>query len=378
MRRFPMPAFAIVLITACALSFPVSHVAQAQGRPAAVVTELVETRTLAETLPVFGQIVASRDSAVAARVAGIVDTVAVLVGDRVKAGDLLAELDTELTEIEYDQALAARSEAEAGIAVAEAQLARARDTLSRTEGLRDTAAFSSGRFEDLRAELAQAQGQLAQAQARFSNAEASLAEVSYTLSRAKITAPFDAVVLSVEADPGQFISVGAEVARLLDISALEVEAQVPAQFIAAVETGVDVRGETEQGIELDLTVRAVLPTESTATRTRPVRFTVDLGALNGSVALGQSLTLQVPIARPRDALSLPKDALVQGAQGWTVFVNADGTAQPRPVTIGVAMGDRFEVLGGLSEGDEVVVRGNERLRPGQAIQPAGGPPPASN
>lgn len=374
---FPQSALALV----AAISFlagPLTDVASAQGRAAGVVTETVETRTLAETLPVFGQIVASRDSAVAARVAGIVDRVYVLVGDRVRAGDLLAELDTELTEIEFDQAVAAKSEAEAGIAVAEAKVALARDALTRTEGLRETAAFSSARFEDLTSQLAEARGELAQAQARLVNAEASLARASYTLARAKVTAPFDAVVLAVAADPGQFIPVGAEVARLLDTSALEVEAQVPAQFVLAVKPGVAVDGQTEQGVALDLEVRAVLPTESTATRTRPVRFSVDLGALNGDVALGQSITLQLPVAPPRDALSVPKDALVQGAGGWTVFVDDGGSAQPRPVTIGVAMGDRFEVLAGLSEGDKVVVRGNERLRPGQPIQDMGAPASASN
>jgi len=379
-----MPSFPKILAPlAAALMLAGPAPLLAQGGPAGVVTERVEIRTLSETLPVFGQIVASRDSAVAARVAGIVETVNVLVGARVRQGDLLAELDTELTQIEFDQATAAEAEAEAGIAVAEARLARARDALSRTAGLRETAAFSTARFEDLTAELAEAQGQLAQAQARLAIADAALARASYTLSRAVITAPFDAVVLSVAADPGQFISVGAEVARLLDIGALEVEAQVPAQFVPAIPPGVAVQGQTEQGVALELAVRAVLPTESTATRTRPVRLTVDLGALNGDVALGQSITLQMPIAPPRDALSVPKDALVQGAQGWTVFVNADGVAQPRPVSIGVAMGPRFEVLAGLAEGDEVVVRGNERLRPGQPIRaqgaaPAGPAPQTSN
>lgn len=368
--------FSTGLVAVIALALPAESIAQ--GRPAGVVTEKVETRTLSETLPIFGQIVARRDSEVAARVAGIVESVDVLVGDRVQAGDLLAQLDTELTEIEFEQATASRTEAEAGIAVAEARLSQARDALTRTEGLRETAAFSSARFEDLTGQLAQAQGQLAEAQARLAIAEAALATATYTLDRAKITAPFDAVVLSVEADPGQFISVGAEVARLLDIGALEVEAQVPATFVAAVKAGVPVKGETEQGVQLDLTVRAVLPTENTATRTRPVRLSVDLSALNGDVALGQSITLQLPVAPPRDALSVPKDALVQGAGGWTVFINNEGSAQPRPVSVGVAMGDRFEVLAGLQEGDEVVVRGNERLRPGQPIQPAGAPRPPSN
>jgi multidrug efflux pump subunit AcrA (membrane-fusion protein) len=65
-----------------------------------------------------------------------------------------------------------------------------------------------------------------------------------------------------------------------------------------------------------------------------------------------------------------KDALVQARGGWTVFVAEDGKAQPRAVNIGVALGDQYEVLSGLAPGDQVVVRGNERLRPGQDIAPS--------
>jgi multidrug efflux pump subunit AcrA (membrane-fusion protein) len=81
----------------------------------------------------------------------------------------------------------------------------------------------------------------------------------------------------------------------------------------------------------------------------------------------------MPVAEPREVLSVPKDALVQGQGGWTVFVDEGGVAQVRPVRVGTALGDRFEVLSGLSEGDVVVVRGNERLRPGQPVEamPAG-------
>ena len=61
-----------------------------------------------------------------------------------------------------------------------------------------------------------------------------------------------------------------------------------------------------------------------------------------------------------------------------VFVNADGTAQPRPVDIGAAMAGGFEVLSGLTPGDQVVVRGNERLRPGQSIMSTNAPPPAAD
>lgn len=376
---FPQILCRAILVVIAVSGVSGSLPALAQGRPAAVVTELVEMRLLAETLPVFGQIVASRDSAVAARVAGIVDQVEVLVGDRVSEGAVLAVLDTELAQIELAQAVADIAEGSAGIAVAQAQLGRARDAFNRAEGLRNTASFSTARFEDASSDLAAATGQLNQARARLVNAEAAEQRARYTLDRARITAPFDGVVLSVEADPGQFISVGAPVARLIDTSALEVEAQVPAQFAPAIPIGVNVVGESEAGATLALRVRAILPTESVSTRTRPVRLEGNLDALGATLAVGQSITLLVPVSPPRDALSVPKDALVQGARGWTVYVDADGVAEPRPVEIGVAMGDRFEVLSGVAEGDAVVVRGNERLRPGQPLQarPAGGAPAAA-
>ena len=86
------------------------------------------------------------------------------------------------------------------------------------------------------------------------------------------------------------------------------------------------------------------------------------------LAVGNSVTLNVPVSAPRDIVTVPKDALVQGrGGGWMVFVVADDTAQPRPVTLGQTAGRRMEVVEGLSPGEVVVVRGNERLRPGQAV-----------
>ena len=118
-----------------------------------------------------------------------------------------------------------------------------------------------------------------------------------------------------------------------------------------------------------LELRVLLPVEDTATRTRPVRFVSAQLAEMDALAIGQSITVNIPVSQPREVLSVPKDALVQAQGGWTIFVAADGKAQPRPVEIGVALGDRFEVLDGLAEGDVVVTRGNERLRPGQDIAP---------
>lgn len=356
---------ALVLALACAVAQP----AAAQGRPAGVATDFVERRQVAETVAVFAQVVGSRDSDVAARVGGVVQTVGVEVGDRVAAGTLLAELDRELLDIELRSAEAALTEARAGIEVARAGVQQAELAFQRVAGLRDTNAFSQGTYDDRATALARATGEMAQAQARLVSAEADVARAAYNSENATIRAPFDAVVLENAIDPGEFIQTGQRVARLLDITALEVEAAVPAQYVANLEEGMKVTGAFSDGAPVRLTVRAILPTESTTTRTRPVRFEGDLSGTGGRVALGQSLTVDVPVTVAREALLVPKDAVAQSRGAWQVFVHKDGKAEPRAVEIGASFGSAFEVLSGLAPGDEVVVRGNERLRPMQDIAP---------
>ena len=341
--------------------------ATAQEQPAPVAVQTVETRQLVETVPVFAEFVTARDGSVASRVAGNVETVHVLAGTRVAEGDLLVDLDKELLTIRQAQSEAEMAEAEAAIATATVRLQASTTTFARIEALSGSASFSQGRFDDAQSDMLEARSQLAEAQAREKSSASRLAESRYQLQRSRITAPFSGVVIEVNTIPGAFIQAGTPVVRLLDTSAFEVQASVPARYVSTLIPGQQVLGTFETGDELALEVRALLPLEDPSTRTRTVRFTaLDLGDA-ARVAVGQSLTVQIPIGAERQVVSVPKDALVQARGGWTVFVAMDGQAQPRQVQLGVALGDRYEVLDGLAVGDQVVVRGNERLRPGQAI-----------
>lgn len=341
----------------------------AQGRAAAVGVQSVEQQLFAETVPVFAEVVTARDGAVAGRTAGNVDAVYVLAGDRVASGDLLIELNGELLSIRLDQAQAQIEEAQAGSKTAAARLMRAQISFDRIEGLSNTASFSQGRFEDLEAELLEARSLLAEADARQKTSQTRFAESQYQLERSLITAPFSGVVLEVLTIPGAFIQAGTPVVRLLDTSAFEVRANVPALYADKLAAGLIVNGQTDIGIEIKLELRATLPIEDPSTRTRAVLFTTGITDNNALVAVGQSLTLDVPVGVSREMISVPKDALVQSRGGWTVFVAVDGQAQPRSITIGAPVGNRYEVLNGLQIGELVVVRGNERLRPGQDIAP---------
>ena len=349
------------------LAICIAASATAQGRAAGVGVQAVEMRALAETVPVFAEVITARDGSVAGRVAGNVEAVAVLAGSRVEAGDPLVELNDDLLKIQVAQSEAQLAEAEAGIETARARVDRARIALDRIEALRGGSSFSQGRFDDAQADFLEAEAQFVEAQAREKSAQSRLAETRYQLERSKILAPFAGVVLEVNTIPGEFIQAGTPVVRLLDTDAFEVQANVPSRYTAFLQPGQTVIASTEFGTELALQLRAVLPVEDPSTRTRAVLFSApDLADL-ATAAVGQSLTVEIPVGEAREVLSVPKDALVQARGGWTVFVAVDDQAQPRPVTLGVPLGDRYEVLSGLAPGDLVVVRGNERLRPGQAI-----------
>lgn len=357
-------AFVSLVLAALA---PPSGAALAQSGPTNVQVERIEIRQIAETVPVFAQITTSRDGSVASRVAGNVADVHVLAGDKVESGDLLVALDRELLQINLDQAEAQLAEARAGIETARVQVERTETAFGRIDALRGSSSFSQGRFDEAQSDMLQARSELVRAEARLNTSQTQLAQATYELNRSRIIAPFSGTVIEVNTIPGAFIQAGEAVVRLLDTSAFEVEAGVPSRFVPTLVPGQQVEATLEDGEKLRLTVRAVLPLEDPATRTRTVRFsTADLGA-QSAAAVGQSLTVQVAVGAAREVPAVPKDALVQSPEGWTVFVNVDGVAEARIVEIGVPMGDRYEVLSGVAPDEEVVVRGNERLRPGQAI-----------
>ena len=84
--------------------------------------------------------------------------------------------------------------------------------------------------------------------------------------------------------------------------------------------------------------------------------------------VGQTLRVSIPTSEVREALVVPRDALVLRPDGITVFVvDKDHTARQVMVTIGIGAGEQIEVSGDLQDGDVVIIRGNERLRPGQSV-----------
>lgn len=342
-------------------------VGSANGDEAKIVhVDPVRAEPTRQTVSVIGRLVACRFGDVAARVGGPVAEIRVRVGDRVAAGDVLAVVDRDRVAATRDLRAAEVAEAEARLAAVAAERTLHQQELARLSNLRKSPAFNEGRFQDKRQEVMMADSELAKAEAELASARAQLRLAELDHRDTHVLAPYEGAISQRKAEIGAHVDRGAPVVTLVDDRCLEIEADVPSVRIAGLETGAVVSFELEGRVQ-DAKVRAVVPEENPMTQTRRVRFVPELSDTR-NLAANQSVTLMLPVGRERDVVSVHKDAILSSKGKQIVFVVVDGVAQVRPLELGNSIGNRIEVLKGLVAGDTVVVRGNERLRPGEAVR----------
>ncbi len=342
--------------------------------PTPVGVDHVRQETMRQTVPVIGRFVPRQAGLVAARIAGPVKTFLVEVGDRVAAGDLLAALvkDTFRWRVSANKAETARYNAE--IRTKKARVKLLMQEARRLDNLKKSPAFSQARLEDKRQEVVVAESEVAEASGQLAKARADLSLAKLELDYTEIRAPYAGVVTKRHTEVGAFVRVGDPIVSLVDDTRLEIEADVPSGRVAGLEPGKAIDVAIVGGVKAAAIVRAVVPEENPQTRTRVVRFVLSDAGDMANLAANQSVTLAVPAAAAAHVLTVHKDAVITRGGGTLVYLVIDGKAMIRFVQLGEAVGTRFVVRHGLKVGDIVVVRGNERLRPGQ---PVSIPPAAS-
>lgn len=372
-HRINTPTGFVVAVLALALALISAPVTAQDDGAAVVVVDHVIVEPRFQTQPVVGRLVARQSSVVAAQVVGAVASVYVEIGDRVAAGQLLAELDVRRIELNLQLARAELAEREARLIATEATVSLYSHELSRMEGLRGSAAFSQARFEDAVAEVNRSVGERSEAEASVARARAAIERAEIDREDAAIRAPISGVVTDRDIYVGEHVDVGDPVLTLVNDRDLEIEAAVPAGLVVGLYEGREVEAILDDGTGFAATTRALIPLEDTRTRTRLVRMTPQFPETDRPLAADQSVVVSIPIGVPTDVVTVHKDAIVSdpvvtGQVDPVVFQVVDGAAAMTPVELGPAIGDRFEVIAGLAAGDIVVVRGNEGLYHTQPVQ----------
>ena len=327
----------------------------------------VRTETITETVSVFGELVSRQSGPVHVAINAPVESIEVDVGDRVNEGDLIATLDASMLELQK-AAVEARIEMSSWATSRKStELELAKQQEDRFRQLRHSAATTEAQYEDSVLKLKIAEHALGEAKAATNQIQRELAISDYNLSLTKIHAPYSGVIVERNIEIGQYVRVGERVVRIVGDHDLEIEAYIPYRYIDSLQIGDSLTAQFDNGTEFMASLRAFIPEEHVSTRTRAVQFVFDQSQFDDLLAINQNVIIQVPIAGGNEVITVHKDAVVTQQGQHIVYVVEDDSVMPRPISIGQASSNRFEVTSGLNNGDTVVIRGNERLSPGQKV-----------
>jgi RND family efflux transporter MFP subunit len=348
------------------------------GRPVTLVqVDTVKIVPFDQTTPVIGRFVARQAGIVAARAKGAIDKMIVDVGDRVETGSVMAVLFRDRLLWERNLYQAEVSNYKAQMETKKAKVKLLEQELSRLNFLQKSPAFSQARLEDKQQNVIVAKSEAAESQAQLRKAQANLKLRQIDYKDGKIKAPYGGVVTQKHTSVGSYVSVGSPVFTLVDDTTLEIEADVPAERIPSLKSGIIINVSINKQNKIKAAVRAVVPEENPQTRTRAVRFQpIQMDGVK-NLAANQSVTLNLPSGAQKKVLSVHKDAVLNRRGNQIVVIVKNGKAGFLPVKLGEATGNRFIVQNGLKDGDVVVTRGNERLRPKQQVRYEGMPKPTS-
>jgi RND family efflux transporter MFP subunit len=287
------------------------------------------------------------------------------IGGRVKAGDLLAEIDTP----DLDQRL---MQARAALSVAEANAKLAQITADRWQSLADTDAVSK---QDVDQRTYTWNADIAQVKAAQANVDQLVAEEGFK----RLIAPFDGIVTARETDIGQLINVGAgggpELFVVSETNKLRVYVNVPQNYVPGVPPGTKATIRVPEHPDkvysgtVEASAQAVIP----STGTTLMQLIVDNSA--GELMPGDYASMHLQISAPANVLSVPSSALIFDAKGLSIAtVKADNHILLKPVSIQRDLGAIIELASGLSPNDRVIENPPDGIGDGALVRLADSAP----
>ncbi|OKY26743.1 efflux RND transporter periplasmic adaptor subunit [Thalassotalea sp. PP2-459] len=319
-----------------------------QGRAANVNVTEVKSTTLSPVAWVSGSVVSRNNSNIAANVSGRLLQLADL-GAEVKQGDVIAQLDDKPLKLQ-------RQEAKANVEDAKATLEFQQSESTRKESLVKQKLIAQQSLEETNASFSQAKARLAAAKARLSQIEQDLA---YT----KLRAPFDGIVAKRLSNQGEFVNNGNAIIQLVETANVEASLFAPLTAYRFLKQSSALAVKSPLG-EGQAPIKSLIPVADSRSHLMEVRL--DMTHLDWPIGL--DIKAAVATGDSKETLAVPRDALILRRNQTSIFIVDDNnTARQVPVTIGISQNELLEVIGDVKAGDLVIIRGAERLQPGQAV-----------
>ncbi|NOZ19621.1 MAG: efflux RND transporter periplasmic adaptor subunit [Planctomycetes bacterium] len=345
----------VICWMACSVLFASGPARGQEGPPPALVRlAKAERKKVRETVALIGTVEPIKESTVASDVAGRIEKIHHRRGDHIKKGDLIAELRATPLLLMVD-------EARSRVQSADAQRTLAQLTYERSLKLQRSNAVSAQDLDENQGKLDVARADLAAAKARLQQLEQDLAD-------SKICAPFDGAIVEEFTELGEWVIKGGPVVKLTQIDPVKVVVDVPERYYRQTKVGVEltVTIDALPGREYKGRINALIPKANGGARTFPAE--IHIGNKKHEIGLGMLARVQLPVGEPKDMICIAQDALIPTGRRYMAYKVVDGKAVPVDLDLVSTFAGMAAVNGPLAPGDEVVVEGNERLRPGQPVR----------
>ncbi len=377
----------VVVLGLAALALAIAFLAFDRGAAAEVTVAPVRSAAAGDpgaaddtVLDASGYVTARRRSTISSKVTGRIDEVLVEEGMRVAAGQPLARLDASQARAQLALAAAQLDAARRALDETAVRLAQARVDLRRQESLVADGIATPAAVDAARAEVDALAARLEVGRGDVEVARRAEGVRRQDLADTVIRAPFDGIVVSKDAQPGEMISpisagggfTRTGVCTLVDMASLEIEVDVNESFIQRVEPGQRVVAVLDAYPDWKIPAHVItsVPTADRQKATVKVRIGFDEIDRRVLPDMGVKVSFleEAPAGEaPAAALLVPR-AAVRGTGGDAhVFVVADGRARRRPVHLGAERGDDVEVRSGVGAGEPVVVAGPQGLADGERV-----------
>lgn len=370
--RFLLLAVALVLIAL--------GIGSALRKPAApaLATTPVTRGDIQQTVEATGTIDAFKRVSVGAQASGQVRSLKVQLGDTVKEGDLIAEIDATTQQNEVLRAESTLQQQRAQLAIQQASLRKAELDHARQREMLAAEATSQQEYDAAEAQLRTARAQVQSSQAQITGSETAVSTARANLAYTRILAPMNGTVVAVVTEEGRTVNANQTAPTIVILARLDlvtVNAEISEADVVKIKAGMPVYFTTlgDPDRRYTATLRQINPapasianessssaSSSGSSSTSAVYYNAlfDVENPDGTLRIDMTAQVSVLLKEAKGVLVVPSVALGpkgrDGAQRVRV-VGADGLPQPREVKVGINNGASAEVLSGLAEGERVVV-----------------------
>lgn len=385
--RLPALRLGLALVMAV-VAVPVPAQPTTAAGPPSVLVAAVVSKTLDRASRFVGTVQAIESVDVKARVEGYLERVAFTQGGTVKAGQLLYQIDQAPFQADLDSARAQVAAAQAELDSAKARLAEKEADFARQSVLIKKGDTSQTAFDQSRAARDEAVAAVASAEAGQQQAAAARRNAEINLGYTTINSPINGRIGATNETAGNLV--GPNTGTLATVAQLD-----PIRVVFSVPSAAHVRFQQRVaagGAPADLKVQVLLPTGETYDQRGTIVFADNqVNAATGTIAVyadfanadelllpGQYVTALLAADTPTPLPTVPAAALMRTRDGEQVYVvGEDNRVEVRAVQTGATVGAELTIRQGLTDGEIVVVSGLQKIKPGMQVQPVQEAPGAS-